>query len=175
MERCKLTLAAALLTKAIRDFQVAESDADFAAVILLAGAVYKIVAPVLVARGVLSRHQRISKGAASIHEKLEQPFSDKAERQLFEKSIRDRQVDTYNSLKHAGDHSDLASALDDLIVRGDLKTEAQFLLEDAASDFYHLWTCFPLPPSFEPPEGFAELLQSDEWLDPMVTSRDDGI
>lgn len=163
MERCKLTLAAELLIKASDDLKHAKTDADFAAVILVAGAIYKVVAPILKANLLWPRHVRISESASRLHETLQEPFQTDAERQAFEKRVRDRQTQTYNSLKHAGRHEDPMSALDDLIVHGNLEVEARTLLEDAVYDFDLLTTRCQLPSTFKEPLGFFELLSSDSW------------
>ncbi len=169
MERCKLTLAAELLMKAARDLQTARTDAEYATVILVAGAIYKVLEPLLKANYLWPRHVRISEGAGRIHEVLEKPFEDEQDRRDFEKRIYQRQISTYNSLKHAGKSNDPTSALDDLIVHGDLKVAARFLLEDAVYDFELLTTRCSLPTTFREPTGFYEFLSSDAWREPDQT------
>lgn len=169
MERCKLTLAAELLMKASHDLQTARTDADYATVILVAGAIYKVLEPLLITNCLSPRHARISEGAGRIHEALQKPFDDEQDRKDFEKRIYQRQSSTYNSLKHAGKPNAPATALDDLIVHGNLEIEARFLFEDAVYDFELLTSRCSLPKTFREPTGFYEFLSSDALREPDQT------
>jgi len=119
----KIVIASQLFERAHEIFELAESEADFASSLLLAGAVVGIIAPFLAEQGGHPTHDLLARIASATAEADEDNFH----AGLFRAA--------YNSLKHTGNKRKGVWPSEDLEFEADIEREAAHMLDVAKADF----------------------------------------
>lgn len=137
-----------MFEESVEKYDSAAGDIDYVTSILLSGAVVGIVAPLLEEQGGHPYHNLLARIGNATND--------------GEKKHPGMYREIYNSLKHTGHKRNKVEPSDDLEFYADLKSEAEWMLDAAKSDFREVKMSFEVRKTLS--KSFLDLLDSDRMF-----------